>query len=85
MEKVSEKIENLLGIEEKNKLGKEVLSQISSIDVEKIQSLIKQIANLKKSPLVFIKMNSEFDEGDEISGRIICMDNEFRPLKCSLK
>nr|MDO8079520.1 alpha-2-macroglobulin family protein [Candidatus Freyarchaeota archaeon] len=82
--KTSENLEILLRIDENDKRGKNVLSQISTIDVDKIQSLIQQIADLAKPPLIFIRMNQEFDEGETVSGRIICMDEKFNPLQCEV-
>lgn len=81
MDIINESFAKLLNIDKKDELGNEIINQISSIDVEKIQSLIQQILNLRESPLVFIRMNSEFNEGEDISGRIICLDTDFYPLK----
>ncbi len=82
--KASENLEILLNIDKENKIEKTVLNQISSIDVEKIQNLIQQIADFAKPPLLFIRMNSEFNKGETVSGRIICMDEKFHPLKCNV-
>ncbi|MFB0561411.1 MAG: MG2 domain-containing protein [Candidatus Lokiarchaeia archaeon] len=82
--KARESLEVLLNIDKEDKRGKNILNQITTIDVDKIQNLIKQIAELAEPPLIFIRMNSEFDEGETISGRIICMDKKFQPLQCQV-
>ncbi len=85
MDTTCKKLKRLLNIKEKDKLDVDILNQITSIDVEKVQSLISQISNLREPPLIFVKMNSEFEEGEKISGRIICMDQNFFPINCKVK
>ncbi len=85
MDNVVEKLKNFLGIRDSDEIKVNVVNQVTSINVEKIQSLIKQISNVLESPLIFIRMNSDFNDGEEISGRVVCMNQDFLPLKCDVE
>ena len=84
MDNVKIKLKKLLNIENHDKSSIETIERISSIDEGKIKTIIKQISHLNKEPLIFLRMNSEYNEGDNISGRIISMDTEFKPIKCDI-
>jgi len=84
LDNVKNKLKKLLVIENEDKKSLEILERITSIDEDKIQSLIKQISSLNTTPLIFLRMNSEYNEGDNISGRIISMDTDYQPIQCDI-